>query len=111
MVPTVLPPLRGPRADPGRRGHKARSLSSRLGLTVPHEWWAAPALLKSFDAAGFTCVQLDAPPPAVLARREHRRRHSSALAAALQGTRLVPILHAPAGLRLGSAGGGIGVWG
>ena len=105
MVPTVLPPLRGPRAEPGRRARKARSLGSRLGLTVPHEWWAAPALLKSFDAAGFTWVQLDAPPPTVLARPEHRRRHSSAVAAALEGTRLVPVLHAPAGLRLGSAAG------
>jgi sugar phosphate isomerase/epimerase len=105
MVPTVLPTLRERRAKDARPARSDRSLATRLGLNVPHEWWAAPALLKSFDAAGFRVVQVDAPPASVLARAEHRRRHADALADALDGTRLEPIVHAPAGLRLGSEQG------
>jgi sugar phosphate isomerase/epimerase len=105
MVPTVLPALRGSQTDERRRARRDRSLGARLGLTVPHEWWAAPALLKSFDAAGFSFVQVDAPPASVLARPEHRRRHSHALAAALDGTQLAPFVHAPGDLRLSSEAG------
>jgi sugar phosphate isomerase/epimerase len=105
MLPTVLPTLRGPRAEQDRSARRQPAITSRLGLTVPHEWWAAPALLKSFDAAGFSWVQADAPPPAVLTRAEHRRLHAGAFASALDGTRLGAILHAPTALRLGSPEG------
>ena len=105
MVPTVLPGLRGAQTEERRRARGDRSLGARLGLTVPHEWWAAPALLKSLDAAGFSFVQVDAPPASVLARPEHRRRHSDALAAALTGTELSPVVHAPGDLHLAADGG------
>ena len=105
MVPTVAPSLGAPQTEPRRQAEEHGSLGSPMGLTVPHEWWGAPALLKSFDAAGFTWVQLDAPPPSVLARAEQRRAHAAALTGALEGTRLTPVVHAPPGLRLGSAPG------
>ena len=41
-------------------------LAGRLGLSVPHEWWASAPLLKSYEAAGFAWVQLHSPPASVL---------------------------------------------
>jgi sugar phosphate isomerase/epimerase len=105
MVPTVLPTLRRPRTERARGAPQEPPSAGRLGLNVPHEWWPAPALLKSFDASGFTWVQVDAPPSAILARPEHRRLHAAALRRALAGTDLAPIVHAPRDLRLGSGPG------
>lgn len=80
-------------------------LAGRLGLTVPHEWWPSAHLLKSFEAAGYRHVQMDAPPTSVLLDARLCTKHAVALHAALHTTGLTPILHAPAGLRLGSATG------
>jgi sugar phosphate isomerase/epimerase len=105
VIPTVLPSLRrsrsgvaGPEADP-------EALGARLGLTVPHEWWPAPALVKSVEAAGFGWVQVDAPPASILASATQRAAHAAALADSLRTTALGVVVHAPAGLRLGSAAG------
>lgn len=76
--------------------------SDRLGLNVPSGWWAAPALLKSFEAAGFARAQVHAPPASVLLERRSLSAHATALAAALATTGLEPVVHAPAGLRLGA---------
>jgi sugar phosphate isomerase/epimerase len=105
VMPTVLPSLRR-----GRRGSSdgrldPDALGSRLGLTVPHEWWPAPSLVKSFEAAGFGSVQIDAPPACILASATHRNAHAAAVAASVRTTGLEVIVHAPAGLRLGSEAG------
>jgi sugar phosphate isomerase/epimerase len=75
--------------------------AERLGLNVPNDWWAAPALLKSFEAAGFARVQVHAPPPSVLSDPRQSRPHATALAAALATTGLEPVVHAPPDLRVG----------
>jgi sugar phosphate isomerase/epimerase len=104
MMPTVLPSLRRRRGE--RLGVRVdrTDLGARLGLTVPHEWWPAPALVKSFEAAGFGWVQVDAPPAPLLAAAKHRTAHAAALVRGLRATSLEPIVHAPAGLRLGEPG-------
>lgn len=94
------PTARGPAAAPGGRPDP---LAGRLGLTVPHEWWPSAHLVKSFEAAGFAHVQVDAPPPSVLSDQRLSTQHAIALQAALATTGLCPILHAPPGMRLGRA--------
>lgn len=79
-------------------------LAGRLGLTVPHEWWPSAHFLKSFEAAGFTYAQVDAPPANVLREPRLLMRHAVAMGSTLSTTDLRPILHAPAGLRLGRMG-------
>jgi hypothetical protein len=79
--------------------------ADRLGLNVPSGGWAAPALLKSFEAAGFTRAQVHAPPASVLSDPRSRAPHATALAAALATTGLEPVVHAPSGLRLGAPDG------
>lgn len=73
----------------------------QLGLNVPYEWWPTQPLLKSFEAAGFTHVQVPAPPVSVLASRGSRRTHSRALSSVLDTTGLIPVLHAPGKLVAG----------
>ena len=80
-------------------------LEGRLGLTVPHEWWPSAHLLKSFEAAGFDYAQIDAPPLSVLRDPRLCIKHAVALHNALATTDLAPLLHSPAGLRLGNAEG------
>jgi hypothetical protein len=75
-----------------------------LGLNVPNQWWPSPAILKSFEAAGFSRAQVHAPPAAVLADPRQCLRHASALAAVFATTELVPVVHAPGGLLLGTRG-------
>jgi sugar phosphate isomerase/epimerase len=104
VMPTVLPSLRRRRAERLGAPLDRTDLGARLGLTVPHEWWPAPALVKSFEAAGFGWVQVDAPPAPLLAVAKHRTNHAAALAKCLRATALEPIVHAPAGLRLGERG-------
>lgn len=80
-------------------------IGSRLGLTVPHEWWPSPPLIKSFEAAGFGLVQVDAPPIAVLSDARLCTMHATAVRTSLETTGLASVLHAPSGLRAGSAAG------
>jgi sugar phosphate isomerase/epimerase len=73
-----------------------------LGLNVPNGWWPSPAILKSFEAAGFGRVQVHAPPESVLADPRDCGRHAKALADSLATTGLEPVVHAPDGLQVGS---------
>src|SRR5262245_50071380 len=52
--------------------------ADRLGLNVPDGWWAAPSLLKSFEAAGFAHAQVHAPPASVLSDARYSRPHATA---------------------------------
>ncbi|MGH2961937.1 MAG: sugar phosphate isomerase/epimerase family protein [Solirubrobacterales bacterium] len=81
--------------------NRANPLRGRLGLGVPTAWWAAPALLKSFEAAGFTLTQIPSPPPSVLRDTRQLSRYASGLRAALGTTALEPIVHAPSELCAG----------
>ncbi len=74
-------------------------------MNVPSDWWAAPALLKSFEAAGFARAQVHAPPVSVLCDPRSSTPHASALAAALATTGLKPVVHAPPDLRVGARDG------
>ncbi|MDQ3730215.1 MAG: sugar phosphate isomerase/epimerase [Actinomycetota bacterium] len=81
------------------------ALSGRYGLTVPHEWWPSAHLVKSFEAAGFSHVQVDSPPMGVLDDARLVTKHAGALRESLGTTGLALLLHAPSGLRLGTPGG------
>jgi sugar phosphate isomerase/epimerase len=80
----------------------ANPLRERLGLGVPNEWWASAALLKSFEAAGFTLTQIPSPPPSVLSDGRQLSRHAKAVRAALDTTGLDPVVHAPGTLLAGA---------
>lgn len=79
------------------------AIHARLGLGVPHEWWPSARLLKSYEAAGFALVQVPSPPESVLVDARQLSRHGEALRTALATTALVPIVHAPATLLVGTA--------
>src|SRR5262249_52842935 len=79
-------------SDPGKR----------LGLNIPYEWWPAAAMLKEIEAAGFTYVQVPAPPPSVLGSPGQASRHALALAESLGTSGLRPLLHGPGSVRAGT---------
>jgi sugar phosphate isomerase/epimerase len=81
--------------------HSDQSIGSRLGLSIPNEWWPAQPLLKEIEASGCGWVQLPSPPAAVVADSRNCIRHARAILAALDSTRLRSVLHAPADLLLG----------
>jgi sugar phosphate isomerase/epimerase len=89
-------------AGPASRGRRD-PLAGRVGLSVPHEWWASAPLLKSYEAAGFAWVQLHSPPPSVLRDSSQCRRHAAAAGTALATTGLGAVVHAPGVLRAGTA--------
>jgi sugar phosphate isomerase/epimerase len=89
-------------AEPAGRGGRD-PLAGRVGLSVPHEWWASAPLLKSYEAAGFAWVQLHSPPPSVLRDSTQCRRHAAAAGTALATTGLGAVIHAPGALRAGTA--------
>ncbi len=74
----------------------------RLGLNVPRETWPTPPLLKSYEAAGFSWVQVHTPPIGMLVEREPARRHARALRAALDTTGLRLLVHGPDDLSAGT---------
>jgi len=76
-------------------------LSSRLGLSVPYEWWPSTAMLGELESAGFEWVQLPAPPAGVLSDPRNCIHHARATAKTLDATRLRRVLHAPGGLLAG----------
>jgi sugar phosphate isomerase/epimerase len=77
-------------------------LQDRLGLNVPYGWWPAAQLVKSFEAAGFSWVQVSSPPESVLASPRDCAAHARAGDGALGTTDLEAIVHGPASLRVGS---------
>jgi sugar phosphate isomerase/epimerase len=81
------------------------SPTQRLGLSVPYEWWPAVPMLKEIEAAGFSWVQVPAPPADVLSNPRLEAQHSRALRAALDAGNLRRIVHAPTSLRAETAEG------
>ena len=78
-------------------------LDRRLGLNVPYEWWPSAPALKAIEAAGFTWVQVAAPPVEMLADPRHAVRHAAALRRALEVTDLKVVVHGPTNLKACSA--------
>jgi sugar phosphate isomerase/epimerase len=102
-MPSTDPQARqAPIAEPAAKDQRDR-LAGRLGLSVPHGWWASAPLLKSYEAAGFAWVQLHSPPASVLRDASQRRRHATGAGAALATTGLGAVVHAPGDLQAGSA--------
>src|SRR5687768_13058253 len=95
----------GRAATPAALEVTADPLAGRLGLNVPHEWWASAPLLKSYEAAGFDWVQLHSPPLTVLEVARLTITHATAAAEALATTSLRSVLHAPGNLRAGTREG------
>jgi sugar phosphate isomerase/epimerase len=83
-------------------GESEDRLAGRTGIDVPQGWWPSVAALKGFEAAGFAWAQVHAPPAGVLAVPRRCTAHAEALHGALEKTSLGAVVHAPAGLRLGS---------
>ncbi len=73
-----------------------------LGIDQPAGWWPTTPRLKSYEAAGFSHVQVRMPPPAMLADETFRLAHAGALAQRLSLTGLSLILQAPDELLAGS---------
>ncbi len=73
-----------------------------LGIDQPAGWWPTTPRLKSYEAAGFTHVQVRMPPRAMLENPAFRIAHAGALAQRLSLTGLRLILHAPDDLLAGS---------
>lgn len=74
----------------------------RLGIDQPAGWWPTIARLKSYEAAGFSTVQVRMPPRIVLGDPEMLRTHAAALRDSLRLTGLWLVLHAPDDLLAGS---------
>jgi len=79
-------------------------LGSRLGLSIPNEWWPAQPMLKEIEASGFAWVQVHSPPASVLADPRSCIRHGQGLARSIGATRLRTVLHAPGDLLAGEPG-------
>ena len=77
-------------------------LGARLGLNVHRDQWPTTPLLASYEAAGFSWVQVHTPPRPMLADRERCRRHARALRAALSPCGLRLLLHGPDDLSVGT---------
>lgn len=82
--------------------HHTDSLDSRLGLSIPYEWWPTQPMLKEIEATGFRWVQVPSPPPAILGDPRLCILHAAGVAESLGATGLRPILHAPTGLLAGA---------
>jgi sugar phosphate isomerase/epimerase len=78
-----------------------QELSRRLGLNVPKGWFPTAPMLKGLEAAGFTWVQVHAPPRSMLCDRERLLRHAGALRATLETCGMHLVLHAPDELSAG----------
>ena len=76
-------------------------LGDRLGLSIPYEWWPARPLVKEIEASGFDWIQLPCPPASILRNSRNCIKHARGVDAALRGTRLRRVLHAPGGLLAG----------
>jgi sugar phosphate isomerase/epimerase len=84
---------------------------SRLGLSIPYDWWPAAPILKEIEAAGFASVQVPSPPPSVLISPRAATRHAAALCEALETTGLHPVVHSPGLVRAGSRDGDLALEG
>lgn len=81
------------------------TVPTRLGLSIPYEWWPSAPTLKEIEAAGFRWVQIPSPPESVLLDARASARHAGGLGAALGTTSLGRILHGPGSLQAGTPRG------
>jgi sugar phosphate isomerase/epimerase len=72
-----------------------QELSRRLGINVPKGWFPTAPMLKGLEAAGFSWVQVHAPPRSMLCDRQRLLRHAGALRATLDTCGMTLVLHAP----------------
>jgi sugar phosphate isomerase/epimerase len=79
--------------------------TERLGLSTPYDWWPAAPILKEIEAAGFSFVQVPAPPPSVLIHPRDAHRHAAALSDALGTGGLRVVLHGPGSTQAGTRDG------
>jgi sugar phosphate isomerase/epimerase len=86
----------------GTRAPNLWDVLARLGLNVHRDAWPTTAMLAAYEAAGFAWVQVHTPPRAMLSERRHGLRHARALRAALDGTALRLLPHAPDDLSAGT---------
>ena len=77
-------------------------LEDRLGIDQPAGWWPTTPRLKSYEAAGFTHLQVRMPQRGLLADPDLVSVHATALRENLSLTDLALIVHAPDDLRAGS---------
>ena len=96
------PGLSDPRAEP-----LELYLEGRLGLDQPAGWWPTPPRLKSYEAAGFSHVQVRIGPRHLLSDARGLHTHARALREQLDLTGLRLILHAPDDLMAGSEEGDV----
>lgn len=78
-----------------------QSVSARLGLNIPYEWWPSTPIVKEIEAAGFSWIQLPSPPASILTDPRDCVRHATFLARALATSSVRRVLHAPTSLRVG----------
>src|SRR4051794_33275497 len=86
-----------PGAAPRRCRHARSTRTER-----PPRRLAQPRLLAEYADAGFAWVQVHAPPRPMLADRRHGLRHAHAVRAALDGSGLRLLVHAPDDLSAGT---------
>lgn len=96
------PGLSDPRVEP-----LELYLEGRLGLDQPAGWWPTPPRLKSYEAAGFSHVQVRIGPRHLLSDARGLHTHARALREQLDLTGLRLILHAPDDLMAGSEEGDV----
>jgi sugar phosphate isomerase/epimerase len=80
----------------------AATLDGRLGLDQPSGCWPAPPRLKSYEAAGFSYVQVRTPSRSLLSDFALAESHARALRENLGLTGLRPIVHGPDDLLAGT---------
>jgi sugar phosphate isomerase/epimerase len=78
-------------------------LQRRLGIDQPAGWWPTTPRLKSYEAAGFSHLQVRMPPRDVLSDSALTRLHATALRDKLSLTGLELVLHAPDDLLAGTS--------
>ncbi len=77
-------------------------LEGRLGLDQPAGWWPTPPRLKSYEAAGFSHVQVRIGARGLLSDAALVQAHAGALRGQLELTGLNLIIHAPDALMAGT---------
>jgi sugar phosphate isomerase/epimerase len=96
MLPGMAVMVAGPRELPHIDD------GGRLGIDQPAGWWAAAARLKSYEAAGFSYLQVRIPSRELLSDEELLLAHATTLRDSLRLTGLRLIVHAPDDLLAGT---------
>jgi sugar phosphate isomerase/epimerase len=86
----------------GPRGLPHIDDGGRLGIDQPAGWWAAAPRLKSYEAAGFSHLQVRIPSRDLLADEQRLHAHATKLRDSLRLTGLRLVVHAPDDLLAGT---------